>query len=96
MHLQHYVIIVICQIEHDITNVKELSSITIEFCDNEKREWLELLLFARPFSRNVNQECENNSLPRGKKNSETSQETSDYWDDVVCTIHMQNFNWRIG
>ena len=37
-------IIVICQIEHDITNVKELSSITIEFCDNEKREWLELLL----------------------------------------------------
>jgi len=90
------VIIVICQIEHDITNVKELSSITIEFCDNEKREWLELLLFARPFSRNVNQECENNSLPRGTKNSETSQETSDYWDDLVCTIHMQSFNWRIG
>ena len=44
MHLQHYVIIVICQIEHEITNVKELSSIKIEFCDNEKRECLELLL----------------------------------------------------
>jgi len=44
MHLQSYVIIVICQIEHDITNVKELSSIIIEVCDNEKREWLELLL----------------------------------------------------
>jgi len=46
MHLKSYVIIVNAHlsIEHDITNVKGLSSITIELYDNDKREWLQLLL----------------------------------------------------